>query len=212
MGSFLHTRERGYAVKDIAKKLGLLYFGSVNHQNDDHDVIRGLTVSTSHKDKHYAVGSYDGYDIALVDRYDSNVVGRTKDKHNWAILQVDLHVSTILPHIFILPHDRVQRFHHLFVGLRHLQIIHELTQQQYPAEFTQRYNMYAAGHQASEVEQSVTSEVAMGIAARFWPHAIEIKDSKLFVYLTEHRLSQTVLGGSIEAALWLAEALDKEED
>ncbi|HJM04073.1 MAG TPA: hypothetical protein QF549_00340 [Candidatus Saccharimonadaceae bacterium] len=212
MGGFLHTRERGYAIKDIAKKLGLLYFGSVDHRNDDHEVIRGLTVSMTHKDRHYAVGSYDGYDIALVDRYDTNVIGRTKEKHNWAILQVTLHPDVMLPHIFVLPHDRTQRFQHLFLGLRQLQVIHGLTQQDYHAEFTQRYNMYAAGHQAPDVEQIITSDIARGIAARFWPHAIEIRDDKLFIYLTEHRLSQTVLGGSIEAALWLAETLDKKED
>lgn len=208
----LETRQRGYAMKDISKKLGLLYFGAVHHQDDDHDVIRGLTVSTSHKDKHYAVGNYDGYDIALVDRYDTSRTPSSVEHHNWCIIQISLRQPTTLPHTFLLPHDRAGRFSHLFVGMRSLQVIHDLIEQQYGHEFTSRYNVYAPAHQALDVEAVITAPVALNIGIRFWPHAIEIKDYKLFVYITEHRLNQTVLGGAIESALWLAETLDQRED
>lgn len=208
----LETRQRGYALKDISKRLGLLYFGSVHHQDDDHDVIRGLTVSTSHKDKHYAVGNYDGYDIALVDRYDTSRTPSSVEHHNWCIIQISLRQPTTLPHTFLLPHDRAGRFSHLFVGLRNLQVIHEMTERQYGHEFTSRYNLYAPAHHALDVEKVITQPVALNVGVRFWPHAIEIRDDKLFIYITEHRLQETVLGGAIESALWLAETLDQRED
>lgn len=207
----LETRQRGYALKDTSKRLGLLYLGSVHHQDDDHEVIRGLTVSTTHSDKHYAVGNYDGYDIAVVDRSDVSRTDSAIEHHTWCIIQISLRQPSRVPHTFLLPHDRATRFSHLFVGMRQLQIIHELTEQQYGHEFTSRYNLYAPAHQALDVEATITPAVALNIAVRFWPHAIEVKEDKLFVYITEHRLTETVLGGAIESALWLAETLDQRE-
>lgn len=209
MGGFLDSLQRGYTIKDVSKRLGLLYFGVVDYRQDDHEVIRGLTVSTTHRDKHYAVGSYDGYDIAMVDRYDQSKDGTKSIRHNWCIIQISLHAPQSIPHVFVLPHDRSGRFAHLFVGLRHLQVIHDLTEQQYSSEFTDRYNLNAPPHQALEVERWISPSVALGIAARFWPHAIEIRDGKLYVYITEHRLDEAVLGGAIASALWLAEIIDQ---
>jgi len=48
----------------------------------------------------------------------------------------------------------------------------------------------------------------MGIAGRFWPHGIELKGDTLYVYITDHRLSSTVIMSTISSALWLAHSLD----
>jgi hypothetical protein len=55
-------RARGVVLRRFSKKLGFVYFGNVDQHDDEHEVIRGLTVSTTHKDAHYAVGSFDDYD------------------------------------------------------------------------------------------------------------------------------------------------------
>lgn len=47
------ARSRGAVLKKFAHKIGLVYFGVVDQHQDDHEVIRGLTVSTTHRDDHY---------------------------------------------------------------------------------------------------------------------------------------------------------------
>jgi len=202
------TRKRGAALQAFAKKAGLIYFGSVNHQHDDHDVIRGLTVSTTHSDKHYAVGSYDGYDVALVDRYDRTKNGTHSTQRNWCIVQVTLQQATSVPHLFFLPTHQTQKYEHLFAGLRHLQMIDSLVPEPYHHEFTNRYHFYATAHAAIEVQQWIQPATAQGIAPRFWPHAVEVNQGQLYVYIQEHRLDQTVLGSAVESALWLADQID----
>ena len=202
------TRARGKALRGFATKAGLVYFGAVDHRHDDHDVIRGLTVSNTHKDTHYIVGSYDGYDIALVDRIDRSKHGTSRIEHRWCILQITLQQAHEVPHLFFLPTHQAAQYEHLFAGLRSLQRIDSLVPESYHQEFTSRYHFYAPAHAAVDVQHWITPATAQGIAPRFWPHAIEVHRGKLYVYIQEHRLDQTVLGAAVESALWLADQLD----
>lgn len=208
----LETRRRGKALRRFADKIGLLYFGSVDHRHDEHDVIRGLTVSTSHRDAHYANGSFDGYDVAIVDRYDTAGLGKRAVRHNWCIVQVTLRSTQNIPDIFLLPTHTTAKFHHSFTGLRHIQPIHELVHNPYTPELLQRYHILAHVNKAQEVNQIISPALGNVLAVRFWPHAIEIRGGKLFVYITEHRLSETVLGSAVESALWLADSIDQQEN
>jgi hypothetical protein len=202
--SFTVTRARGKVLRRVADKLSLVYFGTVDHTSDEHDVIRGLTVSTSHKDKHFTVGTYDGYDIALVDRYDK--------QHNWGILQVSLRNDRAVPHLFFLPKQREAHFADRFSGTRFLASINQFTSLPQPQDFSSRYELLVAPQYAHSVEHLLSPHFLHGVAAHFWPHALELKDGKLFVYITEHRLDETVLLSSIESALWLADAIDTREN
>lgn len=204
------TRQRGKVLRSIADTLGLVSFGAVDHHKDDHDSIRGLTVSTSHKDKHYAVGAHDGYDIAMVDRHDTiRASGRT-EQHLWCIIRVSLREATSLPHVFLLPKGNGStQFARLFTALRHMQPVNDFFTSAHSHEFHGRYDVMAAPHHAQEIETILTTTHTAGIAARFWPHAVEINNGHLYVYITEHRLSKTVLAGATSSALWLADALDQ---
>lgn len=206
------TRQRGTTIKHFAEHTGLVYFGAVDHTKDDHEVIRGLTVSTSHKDRHYAVGTYDGYDLAIVDRYDTCRSHISDHRaHNWTIVEVTLRHQRQNPHIFLLPTHRSDHFTHLFAGNRHLAPISQFTDLQLQSEFATRYVPHSAPRDFQEAAVWL-SRHSHGIAAHFWPHAIELKANKLYIYITEHRLSETVLGSAVESALWLADALDRSEN
>ncbi len=206
------TLARGKVIRTVAKRFGLVSFGAVDASSDDHEVIRGLTVSTTHTDKHYAVGTFDGYDVAVVDRYDrSRGTYSSAESHNWAIVQVTLQRALDLPHVFLLPLHRAEHYDQLFTGTRHLSPVHQFSDAEGPVEFVQRYQLYVAPRDAFDAEAFLTTEFYRGVAAHFWPHAIEIKDGKVLVYLTQHRLEETVLESAIQAALWLADWLDIRE-
>jgi hypothetical protein len=206
-------RSRGKVMRRFAKKIGLVYFGTVDQHVDEHEVIRGLTVSTTHRDAHYTVGSYDDYDISLVDRfdvsYDSN---RSAIEHTWLILQVTLQDAT-LPHIFFKPigHSPAA-YNKFFTAFTTLHVINDIFNATHSQEFHARYQLYGLATHVVTLEDILTPIVTQTVAARFWPHAIEIYDGKLYVYITEHRLSETVLSATLQATTWLAGILDKKTD
>jgi len=206
------TRRRGVVIRRLSNKLGLLYFGTVDQNRDEHEVIRGITTSITHTDRHYSVGSYDGYDIAIVDRYDTTKHAAGVTQQNWCIIEISLHEKAPLPPIFFLPAHHEASYTHFFSNSRHLVPIHDFLQMPLSEEFRTRYTLYGLPHMMQSVNQTFLSELTRGIGAHFWPAALELKEDKLYITLTEHRLTETVLGSAIESALWLADALDQLKD
>lgn len=207
------VRARGRVLKKLATKLGLVYFGTVDQHTDEHEVIRGLTVSQSHIDTHYAVGAYDGYDISLVDRFDVIIHDNKPKEHSWVILQVTLRHGDDMPHFFLKPHGISDSYYaRYFTAARQLQVINQLFNQTHSPEFHSRYQLITRTTQAQAVEELLPPATTQTIAARFWPHAIELFEGKLYVYITEHRLTQAMLLAAVESALWLAETLDSRQD
>jgi len=206
-------RSRGKVIRRFADKIGLVYFGTVDQHEDEHEVIRGLTVSTTHRDAHYAVGSFDGYDISLVDRFDvSYNEQRRPIEHSWVILQVTLQDAT-LPHVFFKPQGHSPAaYNKFFTAFNTLHVINDVFSNTHSSEFHARYALYGLATHVVALEDTLTPTVTQTIAAHFWPHAIEIYDGKLYVYITEHRLSETVLSATLQATTWLAGVLDKKED
>jgi len=207
------AKSRGHIIQAFAKKLGLVYFGAVDQHLDDFDVIRGFTVSTTHQDTHYAVGSFDGYDISLVDRFDTLIDhAGVQTSHHWLIMQIDLTTADPLPHTVLLPIDPHQSFDKLFQAYSGLQAVNTMLTGAHTPEFHGRYQLYTAPTHAMAVEEFFTPTVTQQIAARLWPHAIEISENKLYLYTSGETLSATMLDSAIESALWLARTLDKNED
>ena len=208
------AHKRGAILRKFAKKLGFVYFGVVDQHQDDHEVIRGLTVSTSHKDDHYAVGSFDGYDVSLVDRFDMVIDQSGKaSEHSWVIIQVTLEQSTRLPHIFMKPHNHAQdAYAKFFSAFNFLKPVNNLFHQTHSHEFNARYEVYANSSHAQDIEQVLTPEATNTIAARLWPHAIEIFEGKLYLYTAQTTLNETLLETCLESAIWLAQTLDKTEE
>ncbi|MAU33897.1 hypothetical protein CMN23_02065 [Candidatus Saccharibacteria bacterium] len=203
------TRQRGKVLKSFSRKLGLVYFGAVDQHQDDHDIVRGMTVSTTHTDKHFAVGAYEGRDLAIVDRADTMQLAEgERHYHAWTILQLNLGTAKELPHLFFSPRHREMHFDHYFHAQRQLTDVSSSFQPN--TEFVQRYQLYLSPQLMPDAEGILSDSILSGLSVRFWPHAIEIIDGKLIVYLTEHRLDETVLGAAVQSALWLADALQRD--
>jgi len=205
-------RARGRTIRHFAHQVGFVYFGAVDQRHDDHDVIRGLTVSTTHQDTHFSIGSFNNYDVSLVDRFDvvMNDSGRATE-HAWLILQVALQGPS-LPHLFFKPlgHSPAA-YNRFFVAYNNLHVVSDLFDEAHSSEFRGRYEVYGIASRSQEIERMFTPDITRTIAARFWPHAIEILDGKLYVYTTEHRPTGAMLGAALEASTWLAETIDKRQ-
>jgi hypothetical protein len=205
--SQLHRR----VFMQFAEKVRLVYFGYVDQRSDEHRLVRGLTVSAKHRDNHYCIGSYDGYDIVVVERTDTiHFPGKPSRMHNWIILTVDLHTSRDIPHTFMGLHAHNETFYaHLFTKFSSLtQVPLQTSGRQYSPQFTQRYALYTEPAHMMTVEQLFNPEVAKIIAESFGALTAEIADGSVYIYAEHSRPSTQLLERMLSSGIWLAKTID----
>lgn len=202
---------RKQVITRFANKFGFVYFGHVDQHDDEHHIISGLTVSSSHQDEHYSVGSFDGYDVSLVDRYDIvDEPGKSLRTHRWIIFEIDLHNGKDIPHVFLGAHThKDSSYAKLFTSVPSLQSVPLGTFESHSNEFINRYSLFASATQFIEVERLFTAEVTRTIAAHFWPLAVEVYRGSLFVYSDNQAVSSSLLETMLKNGLWLAQQLDQ---
>lgn len=221
--------ERGRVLKAFASQLGFVHFGTVDQHDDEHSAVRGFTASLSHSDSHYAVGTYNDYDIRLVDRFDvvrsPSGVHRAHEAHSsasrknikktthqqlWTIIEIKLATTQGLPPLFFVPTGKeAGEYSQLYATHTQLQPLNSsLSSTNHSPEFHGRYQMLARPMHSHQVEHLFDSPTIVGIGARFWPHGIEINHNTLYVYITEPKLSRAVLETALSSALWLVETID----
>lgn len=196
-------------MMQFAEKVGLVYFGYVDQRDDEHRLIRGHTVSETHQDNHYCVGSVRDYDVMMVLRNDtietSSVERRVEQRCHWLIVTVDMHTKVDLPHCYVGHHSRDHAFKASFEALSPLALgsLHE-----YSHRFMSEYGLYAKATHALEVERMITPQMSEVIATHFEGASIEIEDNTIFLYVESPRPSEAVLEKMLSNGLWLAECID----
>ncbi len=206
-------RARGLVLRTFTKRLGFVYFGMVDQHDDDHSAIRGFTASLSHADNHYTVGTYNGYDVRAVDRFDIlSIPGHPNHQQLWTIIEINLHTRST-PHMFFVPTGReAGEYARLYATQAHLQPLNSfLGVTNHSPEFHGRYQILARPTHSHEVERIFDSPTIVGIGSRFWPHGIEINHDKLYIYVTQTTITKATLEVALSSALWLAERIDAEE-
>lgn len=206
----IKNTSRKHIITEFAEKNGLVYFGYVNQQTDDHRIVRGLSVSSTHQDNHYCIGSVNGYNVMVVDR--TNYVSRPGEKPvllNVLIMTFDLHTDKPIPHFFIQAknHD-VKPFKPLFNTYPNMKDAELGTFEQYSTEFLTRFSLFVRPAKSAEVEEVVDSELAKVMGAHFWPLSAEQHDNVLYVYSNDEPVTSQLLDTMFENGLWIAEQLD----
>jgi hypothetical protein len=196
----------------FAEKTGLVYFGSVSQHSDEHKIVRGFTVSSSHQDRHYSVGSVGGYDTILVDRNDA--VWQSDGSiaiYNWLIIAIDLHTERDIPHFFLHANRRSSKaYETLFTAFPAMKEIHLGTFDRYSPEFTSRFSLYSQPSVSIEVERLFPSDITRVLGAHFWPLSVEQYESILYIYSDGKRVTPSLLNAMLENGLWLAGHLDSQ--
>jgi hypothetical protein len=210
----VQSRLNKRVFQQFAAKLGLVYFGYVDQRNDEHSLVRGVTVSTKHRDNHYCIGSFDGYDVTVVERTDTlRFPGKESKTHNWTILTLDLHHSRDVPHVFMGLTTRHDTFHaHLLTKLSHFAKIHVGVLGQYDAAFTKHYELYAKPEQALTVERLFTPAIAKAIATSFGNLTLEIDNGTLYMYAEGQRPTTALLEKMLQCGVWMARIADDFKD
>lgn len=205
------SRRRKQAIEKFTKKYEFVYFGHVDQHYDEHHIVRGLTVSSSHQDENYSVGTYEDYDISLVDRYDIlSAPGRPLKSHRWLIIEIDLHKAKDAPHIFLGGHNHTNSsYSKLFTSVHSMQPVPLGTFGAHSQEFTNRYSLFTSATQFIEAERLFTAEVTRTIAAHFWPLAAEVYDGSLYIYSDNKSVTTGLIETMLKNGLWLAKKLDE---
>lgn len=195
------------AIRRFAEKAGMVYFGTIHRNDEELRLIRGHTVSHTHIDNHYAVGSLRGYDVAIVLRND--IVLTKKDQReqrcHWLILTVDLHTKVEVPHLYIGHRAHSTAFTASFEQLMPLYIG---ALAPYPQAFYQEYTVYGRPTYALDIEKTIPPPVTEVIMSHFQDASIEIEDNTIYLYLESAHPTEQQLDSLLSNGLWLAEAID----
>ncbi len=196
-------------VSTFGDEHGLVYFGNVDQHDDEHQIVKGMTVSHTHTDEHYSVGTYNDYDVSFVQRHDTITTPNGKKRnHTWQIMQCDLKTSEDLPHLFIGLHSHSESFYtHLFTKYSHMRPIQLGAIHPHSADFLGHYRVYGSIANHISIEQLLPSALDDIFLKHFRSLAIEITDESLFVY-SEQPLSANLLEVMIKNMTWLAGHID----
>jgi hypothetical protein len=205
-GHVVKTRMTRRVIEEFAEKIGMVYFGYVDQKDDEHRLIRGHTVSGTHVDNHYAVGSLRGYDIALVSREDVVMTrDRKQHRYHWLIATIDLHSHMDVPHVYIGHRNRDEAFKASYEQLHAIDIGMYAP---YSSQFMQDYTVYGIPGESIEIEQTITPQIAEVISHHFQQASIEIEDNTIYLYIESQHPSEVLLEKMLSNGLWLAEAID----
>lgn len=207
--SLAHDLATKKIFKQFARKFDFVYFGHVSHQEDEHQLIRGVTSAARHVDNHYTVGTFRNYDATFVERQDT-VTFPSKPSHTyrWVILQLDLKRGG-LPHIFIEgSHHEEVFFANLFVKFAQFHNATNIFLQHDPL-FTRHFKVFAAADAFTVAPHVLHYELTAMLAHHFRQFDYEVDDDRLLIYacnpsvVTLHLLQEQMRVG-----IWLAEQLD----
>lgn len=213
---FWNPKTRGYKriVKKFADKVGLVYFGVVSQKSNRHKVVRGFTVSPSHKDNHYSVGTVSDCNVAFVDRSDAVwQADGSIDICNWLIMTFELHTEVDVPHFFLGAKNRNQKsYQTLFATHHNLKEVAMGTFEEYTPEFISRFAVYTQPAKSIEVERLLPANTARVLSAHFWPFSIEQNGNILYIYSAGEQITPGLLSTMLESGLWLAKTIDSRSE
>ena len=200
------TRMTGGTIARFAEKVGLVYFGYVDQRDDDHRLIRGHTVSQTHQDNHYCIGTVRGYDVMLTLRNDVIRTNTGKEQRcHWLIYTIDLHTKADVPHCYVGHRSRDDVFAASYRQLHPLAIGGLGA---YPHSFSGQYTMYGAATNSYAIERIINPQIAEVIATHFQGMSIEIEDGAVYLYVESERPNEAQLEKMLSNGLWLVEAID----
>jgi hypothetical protein len=198
-------------IKQFAAKYQFVYFGHVDPQEDEYELVRGLTVSTTHQDNHYTVGSYNGHDIVLLERRNTlTFPGKNDVQYRWLIMQIDLKRGGT-PHMFVDCHHHDAMFYaNVFMAQGGMQDISSYVGSLGP-QFVQKCKLFANPSDYIEAGQLITPEVAETLATHFNQFDYEFFDDHVLVYASNYTPTPALCTEMLRIGTWLAEHINAQK-
>ncbi len=210
---FLQSNRAKKVFKDLCEQLDLVYFGSVSQHHDEHQMVRGFTLSPSHVDRHYCVGTVGGRDIIVLQRTDTvSFPDKPSKAYTWVLLQLDMKKRTDLHLVLNSYNYESPVYDTLFKKLQHLQLISPGSLPYYDQSFLQRFKLYSQLHNADHIQQTLSNETARTLSHHFGMFDYELIEDELIVYAPVSMPHQKDIEHMIKAGLWFTDELEKSLD
>lgn len=212
-GGIIKNLSRSSLYRAAARRYDLVYFGAVNAQEDDHVMVRGLTVSPQHRDYHYCVGSVEGYDVILLERVDSLYFPHKQpENYRWTILQVDLE-RLQLPHMFIDSHQHRSAFYDaLFAKFQLMRRCEPSVFADHDPRFAGAFTVFCEAPQLTYALQLLTHDVTATLGHHFSHFDFELYEDRLLVYSSNRTPTRQVMDHLFRAGIWLAREIEKQAE
>ena len=196
--------------KDACEQYDLVYFGSVSQHSDDHQMVRGFTLSPSHVDRHYCVGTVSGRDVILLERTDTiSFPDKPSKAYTWVILQVDLAVKSPLHVVLNSFQYEEPVYATLFTKLHHLHKLTSAELPQFDQRFVQTFSVYIALQLMDRLHSIISQETASVLGHHFKGMDYEILDEELLVYLPVINPTHRDIENLFKSGIWLATEIEK---
>lgn len=194
---------------DVAKHYSLVYFGSVSTHDDEHEIVRGLTVSADHQDRHYCVGTVQGFDVVLLERTDKlSFPGKPAESQRWIMLQVDLR-GVQLPHVFIDARNHSSTFYDtLFAKYAQFNAVDVNLFADHDPRFSQTFTVYTTPTDQPEMIQLLRYDITAMLGHHFTHFDFEIFDDRLIVYSANRAPSKQLIDHMLRVGVWLAQEIE----
>ena len=205
-GSHLHRK----VFQKFADRLGFVYFGYVDQRDDEHRLIRGLTLSPNHRDDHYTIGTYHNYDVTLCERTDTiEYSDGPRETKKWLIMAVDLHHLRDAPHVFIGQKKYSQAFYtHILTKFAYFQRFIPGSTMPYAEGFGQHFVTYSSPTHFIEAERLFGGQISETLSQHFSDFSFELAEQVLYIYSENIRATDSLLSRMLQCAAWLASELD----
>lgn len=198
-------------TRRFANKYDLVYFGSVG-RDDESRLVRGITISNTHTDSHYLVGTAYGRDMIFLQRSDflHSSTQKKREVYTWNILVVDLQPNVQLSHVYIEGRTRHARGFYEALAMKHREFselpLNFLSD--YDPLFPAKYTVRLPAAATLELPVLLTHERAAVLAHHFSAFDFEFHDDVLYVYYLSSRPTLGQLEHMLKAGVWLASELE----
>lgn len=192
-------------IKQFAAKHALVYFGYVDARDDEHQLVRGVTLSTQHTDNHYSVGTFQNYDIVFVER--RNVVrfpGKQEETYAWHIMSLDLKHGAF-PHIFIDTNHHGPAFY-ANLALTNPKLQNLPINLEGVASGTR---ILASLEAYQDILRLLSPQITSTLTQDFKHFDYEITGDQLFVYACNQQTTPALLADMLRIGVWLADRLQQ---
>lgn len=210
LSQLVQAGSNGQAIRRFIKRFDLVYFGKVDHRYDEHAVLRGVTASAQHIDRHFAVGNIKGRDVSILERENElRFPEKGSRKYTWVIIQVDLKKPCDIPHMFIDAHHHDEVFYaNLFINFSNFHGASSLFGS-HDALFNQKFKLYAPSDKFDDVSRVMNTEITSMLAHHFPKFDYEIQHDMLYVYSSNQIVGERDVERMARVGLWLAEHLEQ---
>jgi hypothetical protein len=193
--------------QSLCQEFQLVYFGHIDRHRDEDIVIRGATLSQSHRDEHFCVGTVQARDVVLLKRSDTvTSIQHPSTGLSWYVLQIDTRRHD-LPHVILDGRRQPPAYYErLYTTHNRLGRVDPTSLQ--VAKFTQQFDTLTTPDGLGSVLSFLTPQVMSQLGHHFHQFDYEWFQDRLIIYAPNPKASNGLLRNMLQVGLWLADQLD----